>query len=130
MKPREVSPDQLALLVLPAEVQELHQKRTDAAVWAGICDTAIERAAASGRHFTAYDLAESYGVPDPPHPNHWGIRFQYAHRAGVIRRVGYQPSRRASVAHSAVAVWVGAHATTGHARQGASGHVRTESRAA
>lgn len=81
-------------------------QRDDNAWWRSCADQAIDALAASGRPFTADDVRE-LGVPDPSSPKAWGARFLAAARAGRIVRVGYQPSRRASVHAHPVAVWQG-----------------------
>lgn len=74
--------------------------------WRSCADRAINTLAATGRPFTADDVRE-LGVPDPASPKAWGARFLMASRQGRIVRVGYQPSRRASVHAHPVAVWQG-----------------------
>lgn len=121
MKASEVSPQQLALIAVPAPVTPTPAiPAIDAAVWAGICDAAIEQLAATGEEFTAYDLVTRLDVPEPPHPNHWGRRLQIASRRGVIAKVRYCRSHRRTVAGSAVAVWVGVPDTLTPHRKAAS----------
>lgn len=75
--------------------------------WAGLALAGIEMLALSGRRFQAYDVAE-LGVPEPTSSAAWGAVFNRARREGLIRRVGYAPSKRPTVAGSACAEWVGA----------------------
>lgn len=75
--------------------------------WRAQVDQAINQLAATGEPFTA-DSVRALGVPEPSSPQQWGARFQAAARAGVIRRIGYQPSQRASVHAHPVATWQGA----------------------
>ena len=74
--------------------------------WRDCCDQAIDELAATGREFVASDIM-LLGVPDPANPNSLGGAFHRASRAGVIRCVGFAPSRRPSVHASIVRVWVG-----------------------
>lgn len=76
-------------------------------VWKHLVDAGIDRLAATGQPFTADDVRD-LGIPDPSSPKAWGARFLSAARAGRIRRVGYVPSRRASVHAHPIAQWVGA----------------------
>lgn len=66
---------------------------------------AVERAARDGEPFTADTLRDRFDLPDIG--SAVGGIFMRARRAGLIRRVGYQPSTRASRAGGVVAVWVG-----------------------
>ncbi|MGZ4597433.1 MAG: hypothetical protein ACXV3V_10950 [Actinomycetes bacterium] len=78
-----------------------------AEAWREQVDAAIRSLAALGRPFTADDVRDLDGINDPPSPNAWGSRFLTAAKRGVIVRVGYLPSRRASVHAHPVAVWQG-----------------------
>jgi hypothetical protein len=83
--------------------------RVDAAQdewWKSCADQAIDTLAAAGRPFTADDVRD-LGVPDPTSPRAWGARFLTAARQGRIVRVGYVPSRRASVHAHPIAQWRG-----------------------
>lgn len=75
--------------------------------WKATADQAIDHLAATGRPFTADDVRD-LGVPDPISPRAWGARFLAASRQGRIVRVGYVPSRRASVHAHPIAQWRGA----------------------
>ena len=75
--------------------------------WKSCADRAIDTLAATGRPFTADDIRDM-GVPDPTSPRAWGARFLTASRQGRIVRVGYVPSRRASVHAHPIAQWRGA----------------------
>lgn len=77
--------------------------------WKALVDRVIAQLAATGQPFTADDV-RAQGVPEPAQPQAWGSRFLAAARAGHIRRIGYQPSRRASVHAHPIAVWQGAAA--------------------
>ncbi len=75
--------------------------------WRETVDAAIRSLAGLGRPFTADDV-RALGIGDPPSPKAWGARMLAASKGGVIRRVGYRPSTRASVHGHPIAVWVGA----------------------
>lgn len=74
--------------------------------WRSVADRAIDHLASTGRPFTADDV-RALGVPDPSSPRAWGARFLAASKQGRIERVGYAPSRRASVHAHPIAVWKG-----------------------
>lgn len=74
--------------------------------WRSCADQAIDTLAATGRPFTADDVRD-LGVPDPASPKAWGARFLAAAKSGRITRIGYTPSRRASVHAHPIAVWQG-----------------------
>lgn len=97
-------------LELGAALRDAGTAQADAAAgdwWKATADQAIDHLAATGRPFTADDVRD-LGVPDPSSPKAWGARFLSASKAGRIVRVGYTPSRRASVHAHPVAVWQGA----------------------
>ena len=72
--------------------------------WAKKCDDAIARLAATGADFTADDVRAICGAP-PNHPNAMGARFGAAAHDGVIKRVGYAPSKRPTLHAHPIAVW-------------------------
>lgn len=81
--------------------------RADHADWRECADSGIDYLAATGRPFTADDVRALSWVDEPTSPKAWGARFLAAARGGRIVRVGYRPSRRASVHAHPVAVWRG-----------------------
>lgn len=72
--------------------------------WESLALGAIRHLAESGRPFQAHDLDE-LGVPAPDHPNRYGSVFAKAKRAGLIRKVGYAPSKRPRRDGGVSAVW-------------------------
>lgn len=74
--------------------------------WRAAADLAIAQCAATLVPFGADEVRAIAGDP-PNHPNAMGARFLAAARAGIIRRVGYEPSKRASLHAHPVARWVG-----------------------
>lgn len=97
-------------VAIAAELRDRGIRRVDNNTdpgWKAQVDQAITMLAASGQPFTA-DTVRELGMPEPASPQAWGARFMSAARAGHIRRIGYQPSKRASVHAHPVAVWEGA----------------------
>ncbi len=76
--------------------------------WMRTALQAVRAMARSGREFQAFDLVETYGTPEPDHPNRWGALLTRAARQGVIIAVGTAPSRRPSTARSLTRTWRGA----------------------
>ena len=87
------------------DLLDLVAERTDE-WWASTCRAAIETLATCGRPFSADDV-HRLGVTDPDTPARWGAAFSAARKAGVIRPVGYEQSRREGRNGSVVRVWVG-----------------------
>jgi hypothetical protein len=88
-------------------LEEVLQTVTDAQPeWAQLALNGIRHLAQSGQRFQAYDVA-LLGVPEPTTSAQWGAVFHRAKALGLIRRCGYAPSRRPTVAGSACAEWVG-----------------------
>ena len=79
--------------------------------WESTALAAIETLAASGRSFTAADLA-GLGVVDPDHPCRWGSVMAKAKKLGLVRRIGYRPSPRPSRSAGVCAVWAAPTITT------------------
>lgn len=95
------------------QLRDAGMAKADAAqpeAWRASVDAVIDTLAASGQPFTADDVSALTGDSPTGSRGAAGARFQYAARRGVIRRVGYVPSRRPSVHAHPVALWVGADA--------------------
>lgn len=71
-------------------------------------DHVIAMLARTGRPFTADDVTAITGDSPTGSQGACGARFSHAARRGVIRRIGYVPSRRAAVHMHPVAQWIGA----------------------
>ena len=71
--------------------------------WESCALQAIRDRAAAGLPFQLADLADV--VPPPDHPNRWGAVTHKARAAGLIVKVGSDPSHRGTVAGSLVSVW-------------------------
>lgn len=74
--------------------------------WASHADTAVAELSATGRMFTADDIAKAVGE-EPHHPNAWGGLFRYWAGRDLITCTGYTKSRRAGRNGSTVAIWKG-----------------------
>ena len=69
---------------------------------------AVRAIAATRREFQAFDLVETYAIPEPDHPNRWGAVLTRAARAGLIVPVGAARSRRPTTCGSLTRTWRGA----------------------
>jgi len=76
--------------------------------WLSTAMQAVRVMARTGWEFQAYDLAETFQVPEPDHPNRWGALLTCAARDGLIVPVGAAPSRRPATARSLTRTWRGA----------------------
>lgn len=76
--------------------------------WLHTALQAVRAIAKTDQKFQAFDLVETYGVPEPDHPNRWGALLTRAARNGWIVAVGAAPSRRPTTARSLTKTWRGA----------------------
>ncbi len=76
--------------------------------WMHTAMQAVRAMARTGREFQAFDVAETYHVPEPDHPNRWGALLTRAAREGLIVATGAAPSRRPATARSLTKTWRGA----------------------
>lgn len=96
---------------IPAAVQRAEDYET----WLEAVRPAYEAAAASGRPFTTYSVADANRLPEPPMPQaHWGRLMTLLKEEGWIRTRGWTTSDRPTTHHSGVRTWIGTRA----ARQG------------
>jgi hypothetical protein len=73
------------------------------AVW-----PAFLAAAATGRTFTTYEIADQHKLPEPPDPaHHWGRLMTLLKDEGYIRTAGWACSPRPTAHHSGVRTWKG-----------------------
>lgn len=92
------------------------QRADDYDTWLNTVWPAFTEAAASGRTFTTYEIAEQHKLPDPPNPQaHWGRLMTLLKEAGYVRKVSWANSSRPTTHHSGVRTWKG----TASARRGA-----------
>lgn len=97
-------------LVNGAQLRDLGMARADAVQpedWRHHVDVIIGTLADSGEPFTSDDVSALTGDSPTGSRGAMGARFNAAARRGVIRRVGYVPSRRPSVHAHPVALWQG-----------------------
>ncbi|MFJ6729445.1 hypothetical protein ACIQPQ_31535 [Streptomyces sp. NPDC091281] len=65
-------------------------------------------AAATGRTFTTYQIADTHRLPTPPNPQaHWGRLMTLLKDEGYIRTAGWACSDRPTTHHSGVRTWRG-----------------------
>ncbi|MEW2069017.1 hypothetical protein [Streptomyces sp. NPDC007346] len=65
-------------------------------------------AAATGKTFTCYSVADANKLPDPPNRKaHWGRLITLLEDKGYIRKVDWAPSDRPTTRHSGVRTWRG-----------------------
>jgi hypothetical protein len=75
--------------------------------WVDQALLALRALASTGRAFQCWDLVDGYGLPEPSSTAAWGALMRRAKAQGLVRRIGYEQSRRPETKGSAVAVWVG-----------------------
>lgn len=80
--------------------------------WRQAATKEIKRLARTGRPFTADDLYEKVGHPDPTHKvnsrnNVVGKIFREACEAGLIESIGWRPSRQPHRKGGVIRIWRG-----------------------
>jgi len=85
-----------------------------ARLWQRDADRKLAQLILEGHDFDAHTLTER-GLPDPPRRRLMSGLFTAAHRSGLIEKVGYHPSRRATCG-AVVAIWRGTEQGRVHAR--------------
>ncbi|WP_030169097.1 hypothetical protein [Streptomyces sp. NRRL S-813] len=84
------------------------QRAEDYETWLAIVWPAFIAAAASGRTFTTYEIADAHQLPDPPNPQaHWGRLMTLLKDEGYVRTAGWACSNRPTAHHSGVRTWRG-----------------------
>lgn len=73
--------------------------------WESDARAALEKVAAMGHPFDAYDLTQRAELREPPNSSMWGALFREASKDGVIRWVGARKSLRPQRRGSLVSVW-------------------------
>lgn len=65
-------------------------------------------AAASGRTFTCFEIADTHDLPAPPNPQaHWGRLMTLLRDEGYVRTAGWAATNRPTAHHSGVRTWKG-----------------------
>ncbi|WP_458089347.1 hypothetical protein [Streptomyces malaysiensis] len=68
-------------------------------------------AAATGRTFTCFEIADTHQLPDPPNPQaHWGRLMTLLKDEGYVRTAGWACTNRPTAHHSGVRTWKGTRA--------------------
>lgn len=84
------------------------QRAEDYETWLAAVRPAYETAAATGKPFTTYSIADAARLPEPPDPAHtWGRFMRLLADEGWIRTHGWTTSDRPTTHHSGVRVWIG-----------------------
>jgi len=94
---------------LPEPTKTIARERAEdyetwlAEVWPKYLD-----AAATGRTFTCFEIADANKLPEPPDSaHHWGRLMTLLKDEGYIRTAGWACSDRPTVHHSGVRTWKG-----------------------
>ncbi|MFF3998604.1 hypothetical protein ACFYX8_35510 [Streptomyces cyaneofuscatus] len=88
---------------VPTPTQAADYETWLAAVW-----PVFIAAAATGKTFTCYSVADAHKLPDPPNPQaHWGRLITLLRDEGYIRTAGWACSDRPTTHHSGVRTWKG-----------------------
>ena len=84
----------------------------DYETWIAAVRPAFERAAATGREFTTYEIADRHRLPEPPDPaHHWGRLMTLLQNDGLIAKAGWACSSRPTTHASGVRTWRGTRAS-------------------
>lgn len=88
---------------VPTLTQSADYETWLAAVW-----PVFIAAAATGKVFTCYSVADAAKLPNPPNPQaHWGRLITLLRDEGYIRTAGWACSDRPTTHHSGVRTWKG-----------------------
>lgn len=80
----------------------------DYETWLAAVRPAFIAAAATGRTFTCYSVADANKLPDPPNRKaHWGRLMTLLRDEGYIRTANWACSDRPTAHHSGVRTWKG-----------------------
>jgi len=84
------------------------QRAEDYETWLEIVWPKFIAAAATGRTFTCYEIADAHQLPDPPNPQaHWGRLMTLLKDEGYVRKVSWATSSRPTTHSSGVRTWKG-----------------------
>jgi hypothetical protein len=84
------------------------QRAEDYETWLTAVRPAFEKAAATGKTFTAYEIAHDNQLPEPPDSaHHWGRLMTLLREEGWIRHAGWACSPRPTAHASGVRTWRG-----------------------
>lgn len=84
------------------------QRAKDYETWLALVWPKYIDAAAAGRTFTCFEIADEHKLPEPPDSaHHWGRLMTLLKDEGYIRTAGWACSSRPTVNHSGVRTWKG-----------------------
>lgn len=84
------------------------QRVEDYETWLEIVWPKFIEAAAIGRTFTCFEIADAHRLPDPPNPQaHWGRLMTLLKDEGYVRTAGWACTSRPTAHHSGVRTWKG-----------------------
>ncbi|WP_454367370.1 hypothetical protein [Streptomyces ambofaciens] len=87
---------------------QTQQRTEDYETWLEIVWPPFIAAAATGRTFTCYEIADAYDLPAPPNPQaHWGRLMTLLKDEGYVRTAGWACTNRPTAHHSGVRTWKG-----------------------
>lgn len=96
---------------LPESKPTARQRSEDYETWLEAVWPKFIAAAATGRTFTCYEIADAHQLPDPPNPQaHWGRLMTLLKDEGYVRTAGWACSDRPTAHHSGVRTWKGTRA--------------------
>ena len=96
---------------LPESKPTARRRVEDYETWIAAVRPAFEAAAATGKTFTTFEIADAHQLPDPPRPQaHWGRLMTLLKDEGWIRTAGWACSDRPTAHHSGVRTWKGTRA--------------------
>ncbi|MFF2852614.1 hypothetical protein ACFVT5_40935 [Streptomyces sp. NPDC058001] len=91
-----------------APVSTARRQAEDYETWIAEVWPAYIAAAATGRTFTTYEIADENNLPNPPSPQaHWGRLMTLLKDEGYIRTAGWACTNRPTAHHSGVRTWKG-----------------------
>lgn len=92
----------------PAKDTATRQRAADYETWLEAVWPRFIEAAATGRVFTTYEIADTHQLPEPPNPQaHWGRLMTLLKDEGYIRTAGWACTNRPTAHHSGVRTWKG-----------------------
>lgn len=91
----------------PPKTTPARRRAEDYETWLDEVRPAFIAAAATGRTFTTFEVADGSDLPEPPDHHQWGRLMTLLKEEGYIRTAGWAASPRPTVHHSGVRTWKG-----------------------
>ncbi|MEU0659572.1 hypothetical protein [Streptomyces lavendulocolor] len=92
----------------PAKKTATRQRAEDYDTWLAQVWPKYIEAAATGRVFTCWEIADKHQLPEPPDPaHHWGRLMTLLRDEGYTRTAGWACTNRPTAHHSGVRTWKG-----------------------